>query len=419
MSNYVKKVWINGLTPVDGRNMNNIEEGVYNAHERIDDLEFDKQDKLIAGEGIEINENNEISVTYAVDSKKIVYVNEIHYSDVEETQDADDKLRITNARLNAAIKNQELLTVNQEVFEDFSQYSLLYYALGGASDVVFYPEKKQTSGIKYVAFGGRLNTRITLTFSLYREEYYLIDEFTVEPLQRAYLLSTNDVSYDDDAGYLYVDNVVLEHLIKSGKVDLQFDADIFDGIPAYDAIYEIMYSSSVYKLETANTEFGDFSYLYTDELQLYPMNLFIDDDRLYINYDVVFTDLTPTPKIQHNISGHFTHLDTDVYYNLTLPGDSDDVSFTSFDDVITRLLDVARDIEYPCTGYTPILMSTTDGSVTTYGIINSITAHIQNSHNRARFTWYSADTNGLQKHTSDTLTTGGTTDDITDKIYMY
>ena len=73
MSNYEKKVWVNGVTPLNSQNMNHIEEGIYNAHERIDELEFDKQDKLIAGEGIEISENNEISVKRAEVSMKIAY----------------------------------------------------------------------------------------------------------------------------------------------------------------------------------------------------------------------------------------------------------------------------------------------------------------------------------------------------------
>ncbi len=38
MSNYEKKVWVNGVTPVNGQNMNHIEEGIYNAHEKIDEL---------------------------------------------------------------------------------------------------------------------------------------------------------------------------------------------------------------------------------------------------------------------------------------------------------------------------------------------------------------------------------------------
>lgn len=347
-------------------------------------------------------------------------VNEIHYSDVAETQDADDKLRITNAKLNAAIKNQELLTVNETVFEDFSQYSLLYYALGGITNIIFYPETTKSSGTKYVAFGGKHNTRITLTFSLYRDEgEYLIDEFTVEPLQRVYFVSTSDVSYDNDAGYLYINDIVLKHLIMYGNVDLQFDDDIFDGFQDYDNIYDIMYDSSVYKLETADIESGTFYYLYNDGLALCPMSLFDDNDRLYIDYNVTFTPIGPTLKIQHNVSGHFTKSNTDFYYNLTLPGDSEDTSFTSFDDVVKKLLEVAPNIEYPCTGYIPIDTPTTNGTVTTYGMINSIKAHIQNSNRRATFTWYHADTNGLQKHTSDTLTTGGTTDDITDNVYLY
>ena len=366
------------------------------------------------------NSGKMISADYGSTWKQISGTNvyEIRYADVAETQDEDDKLRITNARLNNAIKNQELLTINESVFEDLSQYSLLYYALDGVSEIIFYPDGYHSSTIKYTAFGGSHNTRITLTFSLYRDEYYLIDEFTVEPLQRVYLLSTRDVSYDNDYGYLYVNDVVLKHLILSGNIDLQFEDEIFDGVQGYDDIYGIMYSSSVYNLEDADTEGGNFIYLYNDGIQLNPMHLFVNNDRLYIDYDVTPTSLEPTIKKQHNINGHFLKSGTDVYYNLTLPGDSNDESFTTFDDVVMRLLSVAQDIEYPCTGYIPIVTPTTNGTVTTYGMISSIKAYKQSNTRRAKFTYYYADTNGLQKMTFDSNTTG-TTDDITDDIYSY
>lgn len=111
MSNYEKKVWVNGVTPLNSQNMNHIEEGVYNAHERIDELEFDKQDKLIAGEGIEISENNEISVKRAEDSIKIAYAELVNLKNTASLT-PDKFYRITDyvTTTNGKINNVENLS---------------------------------------------------------------------------------------------------------------------------------------------------------------------------------------------------------------------------------------------------------------------------------------------------------------------
>ena len=111
MSNYEKKVWVNGVTPLNSQNMNHIEEGIYNAHERIDELEFDKQDKLIAGEGIEISENNEISVKRAEDSIKIAYAELVNLKNTASLT-PDKFYRITDyvTTTNGKINNVENLS---------------------------------------------------------------------------------------------------------------------------------------------------------------------------------------------------------------------------------------------------------------------------------------------------------------------
>jgi superfamily II RNA helicase len=38
---YTKNNWINGVTPINGTNLNKIEQGIYEAHKKLEDIEYE------------------------------------------------------------------------------------------------------------------------------------------------------------------------------------------------------------------------------------------------------------------------------------------------------------------------------------------------------------------------------------------